>query len=212
MEVKSVTLSGDGSFYKNMYSSSIRFHRMKALIHHSYLSYKGVKGYPCTQDCGPNGSCRCGLCVKGDNSNNCDLPDCQECSHDIFQNILLYSFLFVIVCFHLFYALLTIFINGADFRKEAVFQILGCNCCLCHPDNFKMRHAPSRNRLYRCCRRWPVFRLPPFYLLIICIFILSLAFYNFNKVFEKSFSTISLVMDEEYFPSDHLMLSAVISL
>ena len=212
IQVKSVTLIGDGQFYKNMYSSSIRFHRMKTLIHHAHLSYMGVKGYPCVQDCGPNGSCRCGMCVKGDNSNNCDLPNCQECDYNIYQSFLLFSFIFVTVWFHLFFAILMMLVNGADFRKEALFQILGCNCCLCHPDNFKKRHTPFRNRLFRLCMKWPLFKLPPFYLFLMCVIILSITYYNFNKVFEKSLNTVSMAMDEEYYPSDHLMVTAVIAI
>ncbi|XP_062587961.1 uncharacterized protein LOC134249646 [Saccostrea cucullata] len=212
MEIKAASLTGDGSFYKDKYSSSISFHRLKSLIHHSYLSYMGVTGYACLQDCGPHGSCRCGMCVKGDNSNNCDLPNCQECNQDTYKNIVLFAFVFIFVCFHIFFAVLIIFINGADFRREAVFQILGCNCCLCHPDNFKKHRSSTRVKLFRCCMRWPLFRMPPFYLLLFSILSLAIALYSFNKVFVDSFRTISMVMDEEYYPSDHLMLSAVIAI
>jgi hypothetical protein len=211
LELKSASVTGDGSFYREMYGSSIRFHRIKTLIHHSYLSYMGVAGYSCLQDCGPKGSCRCGMCVKGDNSNNCDIPNCQECNHDTYKNFVLFSFIFGVVCLHLFFAILTMLINGADFRREAVFEILGCNCCLCHPDNFKKQRSSSRNRLFRFCMKWPLFRLPPFYIFIISVISLMFILYSFNGVFGHSLNTISMVMDEEYFPSDHMMLSAVIS-
>lgn len=47
IEVKFVIFFGDGFFYKNMYSFSIRFYRMKVLIYYLYFSYKGIKGYSC---------------------------------------------------------------------------------------------------------------------------------------------------------------------
>ena len=50
--------------------------------------------YTCHQDCGPHGSCRCGVCVKGGDQNNCELPFCYECDAEHFNNFVLIGVLY----------------------------------------------------------------------------------------------------------------------
>lgn len=46
------------------------------------------------QDCGPHGSCRCGVCVKGGDQNNCELPFCQECDAEHYNSFVLIGVLY----------------------------------------------------------------------------------------------------------------------
>ncbi|XP_033744975.1 uncharacterized protein LOC117330650 isoform X2 [Pecten maximus] len=206
-----VHLLGNGTFYKTQYHQRIVMYRFSTLLHSSYLSWYGVTGYPCYQDCGPRGYCRCGVCVRGDNSigKTCNLPDCDECSSRVFINTVIFVILNIFTVIHLFYAVICLLISGADFKGEAVFAILGCNCCLCNPDNFKFVNFNSRKfRIFRGLQKWPPFRLPPYILffmsMISVISLITVGWWNF----EPSLDTIYSIMDEEYFPSDHLMVVA----
>lgn len=199
---------GDGATYRAKFNNSLMYSRTKTLLYNSYLSYKNTIGYSCEHDCGPNGSCRCGICVKGGNQNGCLLPECSECNSKTFQNALTYLFIFLFTIIHLFYGILSVLLTGSNYKRDAVFSILGCNCCLCNrklfaPQNFN----PRKYRFLKWCRLWPLFKLPPYLLLFISMLILILLYlFVKNVVFVESFKTINSVMDEEFYPSDHLML------
>ncbi|OWF48749.1 uncharacterized protein LOC110452657 [Mizuhopecten yessoensis] len=141
-----VHLQGNGTIYKSHYYQRIVTERLRTLLHSSYLSWYGVTGYPCFHDCGPRGYCRCGVCVRGDNpiGTTCTLPECEECSSRVFIYIVIFVILNILTVIHLFYAVVCLLISGADFKGEAVFAILGCNCCLCNPDNFRPLNFNSR--------------------------------------------------------------------
>ncbi|KAK3579046.1 hypothetical protein CHS0354_029903 [Potamilus streckersoni] len=64
-QVLDAVLSGNGSYYRQHFQGTIHYHRFVIIIESAFLSYMGYFGYPCLQDCGPHGSCRCGVCVKG---------------------------------------------------------------------------------------------------------------------------------------------------
>ncbi|XP_060083400.1 uncharacterized protein LOC132562661 [Ylistrum balloti] len=210
-EPHGVYLLGNGTAYKTHYYQRIITERFRTLLHSSYLSWYGVTGYSCFQDCGPRGYCRCGLCVKGDHpvGSTCMSPDCDECSGHIFIFTVIFVIFIIFTIIHLFYAIICLLISGADFKGEAVFAILGCNCCLCSPDNFKPLNFNSRKfRIFRGLSKWPLFRLPPYILffmsLISAISLMTVGWWNFGQ----SLGTIYSVMDEELFPSDHLMVVA----
>ncbi|GFO01929.1 endonuclease/exonuclease/phosphatase family protein [Plakobranchus ocellatus] len=79
-QVKRTFLSGQGESYRDEFIFSILLSRAKRVLRSGYDSFIGKTGYSCLHDCGPHGSCRCGVCVKGGNQLNCDLPDCFECN------------------------------------------------------------------------------------------------------------------------------------
>ncbi|KAJ8301501.1 hypothetical protein KUTeg_020488 [Tegillarca granosa] len=201
---------GDGATYRAKFNHSIMYYRTKILLYNSYLSYKNTIGYSCEHDCGPHGSCRCGICVKGGNQNGCLLPECSECNRKTFQNVLCYLFVFSFTIIHLFYGILSVLLTGSNYKRDAVFSILGCNCCLCNrklftPQNFN----PRKYKFLKWCRLWPLFRLPPYLLLAISMLSLIIIYLVLkNLVFSESLKTINSVMDEEFYISDHLMLIA----
>ena len=210
--MKSVSLLGNGSRYKDLYRPSIHWSRFTSIIHSSYLSYYGVDGYPCLHDCGPRGSCICGVCRTGGNKDTCTLKDCDICSGALFKTLVFKSILLGIIVFHLFYACILILVVGAGSYSESVFSILGCNCCLCNP-KLCMRTVKvysRRHSFLKVCQVWPVFRLPPYTQLFLSVlsFILFLTYMRswLHEVIDLTYAT----MEEEFFPSDHLMLTAEI--
>ena len=208
IRVHTADLSGDGKFYRDRYSGSVIYHRLRTVIHDSYLSYNGTKGYSCVQDCGPNGSCRCGVCVKGGNQNSCLLPDCVECNSHIYKMYITFIIIAIIIGLHLFYSIVVILVTGSDFRREEISAILGCNCCLCNNNLFRRNnvYVSRRHRLFRICHKWPLFQLPPYLLWVISMMLAFVTFFSGKYIFHESLRTIYSVMDEEYFPSDHRML------
>lgn len=185
--------------------------RLRTVISSAYQAWYGMTGYPCFHDCGPRGVCRCGVCVRGDNSvgNTCLLQECEECSSRTFINVVIFLTLSIFTSIHLLYSIICLLISGADFKGEAMFAILGCHCCLCSPDNFQSPNFNSRKyRLFRGVRKWPPFRLPPYVLfsltVILAVLLLMIGWWNFQQMYTTVFS----IMDEEFYPSDHLMLIA----
>ena len=211
IEVMGATLSGNGTTYRHQYKSGIGLHRLQTILSHAALSYQGTSGYSCLHDCGPHGSCRCGICVAIGNEKTCNLPYCGECNGEIYRNYIIVACIAIVILLHLFYAALSILITGANFRGESVFSILGFNCCLCNPDLFrKPKLLTRRSQFLKIFFKWPFFRLPPCYLLVIsCIAFLFLIFYV-KSIFARTLKSVYNVLEEEYFPSDHLMLTVII--
>ncbi|EDO43890.1 predicted protein [Nematostella vectensis] len=76
-----------GGHYMSAYYHALnKWHRLVTVLHHTNLSTSTSITYTCHQDCGPHGSCRCGVCVRGGNKNNCDLQFCYECD-DTFETV-----------------------------------------------------------------------------------------------------------------------------
>lgn len=99
--VKTV-LFGKGSTYKETYSTRSYVTRMKTIINMAKEQWNGNNiAYSCHLDCGPHGSCRCGVCVGGGNKLSCDLPSCSECTASLYNIVLLlyYSMLLYVVSF-----------------------------------------------------------------------------------------------------------------
>ncbi|KAK3101761.1 hypothetical protein FSP39_006160 [Pinctada imbricata] len=207
----SAELTGDGRFYKDLYSGSIMYHRFRTVIQSAFLSYRGIAGYSCLQDCGPNGSCRCGVCVKGGNQNNCQLPDCVECNSHIYKLYVAFIMISLTLLIHLFYAVVIILVTGSDYRREELFNILGCNCCLCNKNLYR-KGTSRKHKLLKLLQRWPLFRLPPYLLLVLTLIMLLVTYFYGKSVFADTFKTVYSVMEEEYFPSDHLMLTVGINI
>lgn len=85
-----------GSSYKNSYYYSLlnTWYRLQTVMSFANKSLEGGSiTYTCHQDCGPHGSCRCGVCVQGGDNNNCDLQFCYECTPSHYN-----SFLVLMLC------------------------------------------------------------------------------------------------------------------
>ena len=214
MRVKSAILKGDGKYYKQRYHSSIIFERFLTIARASYLSYSGTKGYSCVHDCGPHGSCQCGVCVSGGNDIGCLLEDCLSCDKTMYQNLIIYTTVFVILVFHLFCAVFAILIIASNSYGDAVYNILGFSCCLMSKELFVSNFQSYRRKysILRICRIWPLFRLPPYFQLLISLIGLLCFYFRARRLFAPALDITYSIMAEEYFPSDHLMLTLEIEI
>ena len=104
LEVMKSGLLGDGKTYQQKYSFWNKWQRLKTVINMARETAQGPPfGYSCHQDCGPHGSCRCGVCVKGGDKNICDLPFCYECDAAHYNSFLLLMILYLTVALFVFY-------------------------------------------------------------------------------------------------------------
>lgn len=207
--IRNTRLAGNGTLLNPSHHNSVVFSRFKSLLYSAYLARVPVAGHTCLQDCGPNGSCRCGMCVSGDDKNNCLLNECSECDSNTFFYFLIFSISFLIVLLHLMLSVVLILVTASHFEGHAIFSILGCNCCLCNPQLFVTRKV-RRHMFFRCCYRWPLFNVPPFFLFVLSVVALILLLFIMKKFFKSSLATINSIMTEEYYPSDHLLLTATL--
>ena len=75
--------------------------RLKTITSMAKQQWDGNKlNYTCHIDCGPHGSCRCGICSAGGDTLNCDLENCIECTaaHYNIIIILYYSLIIFTTC------------------------------------------------------------------------------------------------------------------
>lgn len=208
IEVVDGHLSGTGNKYRSQYKTSIILNRFRTVLNHAALSYYKTSGYSCLHDCGPHGSCRCGVCVAIGNEHTCQLPDCEECSGDIYRHYVILLCIAVFVLIHLFYSVLSILITGAKFRGESVYTILGFKCCLFNPDLYKRPILMTRrSKFLKICNKWPLFKLPPCHLLLISSIVVNVVFISAKFMFVNTLKSINKILDEEFYPSDHLMLT-----
>lgn len=102
LEVESVKLIGDGSEYKRKYSLWNKLARLKTVLAMAGASSSNSFSYTCHQDCGPHGSCRCGICVSGPD-NSCKLLSCSECDLSHYNSYLVVRVaIFVYISFVLY--------------------------------------------------------------------------------------------------------------
>ncbi|XP_045166717.2 uncharacterized protein LOC123530085 isoform X2 [Mercenaria mercenaria] len=210
LHVKSVKLIGNGDRYKQRYKAAIHWSRFTNIIQSAYLSYKGVTGYPCKHDCGPRGSCQCGVCVAIGNKQDCLLPNCDTCNNSTFKSLVAHSILFVMVMFHLFYAIVLILTIGANSYGDTLYSILGFKCCLFNPKLCKFRGTSFRRKqkFIKVSQVWPVFWLPPYVQFFGSLIVLLFLCMYTKTVFRTVLDLTYTVLDEELFPSDHLMVVA----
>ena len=91
------TLHGQGKGYKDGYSFWNYVSRFKTISKMSKMRWNGQDlNYTCYLDCGPHGSCRCGVCIGGGDALNCDLSNCTECTAAVY-NIILFLYYFLII-------------------------------------------------------------------------------------------------------------------
>ncbi|CAH1784065.1 unnamed protein product [Owenia fusiformis] len=193
-------LTGNGTQYKALYSSHIIWNRMRNVLYAGYETYLGFKGRSCRYDCGPNASCRCGICVSGGDKNICNAPDCPECSEKIYRIFLVYTaawtLIFVIFLYSVFR--LVYILNKRHPDSE--------DCCICNPELYNTVRI-RRSNIKCLLRIFPCLKLPPFFLFIFGLFSLFTLLIIGSHLFKEPLSIIYKVIPEEYFPSDHLMLT-----
>ena len=88
--------------------------------------------YTCHLDCGPRGSCRCGVCVGGGDALNCDLHNCTECTAAHY-NIILFMYYFLII-----YLIGVIYLAFCIYAKHT--QIRGLRRLILCPRWFGYKH------------------------------------------------------------------------
>lgn len=94
LQVISAEIYGDGKIYQQKYSLQNKWQRLKTTFQMAKETAYGPRfKYTCHQDCGPHGSCRCGVCVKGGDQNNCELPFCKECDAEHYNSFVLIAVL-----------------------------------------------------------------------------------------------------------------------
>lgn len=106
LQVISAEIHGDGKTYQQTYSLQNTWQRLKTTFQMAKETANGPRfKYTCHQDCGPHGSCRCGVCVKGGDLNNCELPFCQECNAEHYNSFVLIGVLYASAVAFIFYIL-----------------------------------------------------------------------------------------------------------
>lgn len=117
----SAEIHGDGKVYQQKYSLQNKWQRLKKVFLMAKETANGPHfKYTCHQDCGPHGSCRCGVCVKGGDKNNCELPFCYECDAEHFNNFLLLFVLYSTAVVFILYILIKILIQRCFATKRRV--------------------------------------------------------------------------------------------
>lgn len=209
IEVIHTDLYGQGRPYYYRCYSSIILRRVMSVLRSAFDSFLGKTGYPCLHDCGPHGSCRCGICVKGGNKLNCDIPDCAECNGHSLILFVLIVFPIVLTLALIGFFIIRTLIMTANFRQEDLFAILGYRCCLFNVGLFRRQSLPRRVKLY-LGRASVLLRLPPLPMIAICVITLIFLCLVFLSCFQTNMKFIYAILQEELFPSDHLMVVAKI--
>ena len=80
--------------------------------------------YTCHIDCGPHGSCRCGVCVGGGNALNCDLYNCRECTPAHYNIIQFLYYFLIIYTISAIYSVFCIYAKHTQVKTLRKFIIL----------------------------------------------------------------------------------------
>lgn len=121
LQVVSAEINGDGKIYQQKYSLQNKWQRLKkAYLMAKETAYGPRFKYTCHQDCGPHGSCRCGVCVKGGDTNNCELPFCFECNAEHFNNFILIFVLYSTTLVFFLYILIKMLIQRCFSKMRRV--------------------------------------------------------------------------------------------
>ena len=206
IHVLSSTLSGNGTIFKERFFSHIVWHRAWSMIGAMYANQKGISGTRCVHDCGPHASCRCGLCVAGGDKNKCALPDCDECSSQLFKMFVVCVIILSVIGGFIIYSVLRVMqtMNHRSYRN--CLNISFCDWfCLCDANMFigtTKKSAKSRG----------LNRIPPMVLLILSLLVFLIFFEFVLLTFKESIDSVYAIIPEELYPSDHLMLSAKIKI
>ncbi|CAL1548175.1 unnamed protein product [Lymnaea stagnalis] len=197
--------AGDGVDYKRHYYLSVLLSRAKAIIKTSFDAFVGKTGYSCLQDCGPHGSCRCGVCVTGGNQHNCNIPDCSECGNNKFIIFILITVPLFTAVSTVFFSIVKILLVSSRFSQQDLWDILGYRCCLFNKQLFLCKAVPRRYKA-NLSRFLLLCQLPPVLLLLLMSFVIFGLCVSFYLILKDSINLAYAVLPEEMFPSDHLMV------
>lgn len=200
-------LAGNGTDFRNYNYQNVIISRAKTILRTSFDAVFGRSGYSCLQDCGPHGSCRCGICISGGNQNNCNIPDCAECSSLTFISFLALMIPFGICLLVLFFSVLKILIVSTKLRHEDILEIFGYRCCLFNKNLFNFPTVPRKYKM-KATKLFYLCKLPPFLLMLIMLILLLLVLLLLRLFFHDNIQLIYSLLPEEMFPSDHLIVFA----
>ena len=201
--VRMAEVRGHGPDYAEKFKHHIRHARQAAILEAAKRTYYRQPGGNCIHDCGPHGSCRCGICVGGGDKNACPVPDCHECTTEFYRHYLIIKFLscaFVLqLCIAAIQIGLSLYRGGTLHRHRTIFQVPTAVSLK------RMRHLYISSCLNMCR---------------------SLAILNFliglgglwtmgawsQAVFGESTELVNNILPEEFNPSDHLMVISEVDL
>ena len=119
LKVISAELHGDGKIYQQKYSLQNKWQRLKTAFRMARETALGPRfKYTCHQDCGPHGSCRCGVCIKGGDKSNCELPFCYECDAEHYHSFVFIGLLYAATAIFLMYILVKVIILRCTLRTR----------------------------------------------------------------------------------------------
>ena len=215
-------LIGNNSEFRYKYFYHIVWSRFENVLRASHDAAAGTVGSSCIHDCGPHASCRCGVCVAGGNANACLTPKCGECTTSGYYAFLLFVAGMAFIVGQLIYAILCVLLvmNDSRRRQESTSEApaticirMSDQCCLCEPELYRSvsdRMKRGGRRCWPCHRACPFSRLPPMFLVVATLLLLT-AFIGFAiVVFEAAIFDVFAIIPEELYPSDHLMLTVTI--
>ena len=78
LQIRSVDVIGDGEYYKQNYFYYVLWDRF----------WQTLNGMKCKIYCGPNGYCKCGVCVKNPHAIVDEMSDCQSTCDDCLNDII----------------------------------------------------------------------------------------------------------------------------
>ncbi|XP_033647637.1 uncharacterized protein LOC117307090 isoform X1 [Asterias rubens] len=218
--VVSCSTIGLGKGYANRYTKHIIWSRLATVLNSSKsLFYNTPSSRGCLHDCGPHGSCRCGVCVSGGNRNNCELPNCPECSSNAYRNCLVVLLLLSVLFAQILVATVLLIKQLRVARRRPFSRCL--RACFCQalrgkpPVSFLPQVSYSRQSavavlMHILC---PLCHLRPIcQIFIYCVCTVLLMLFCYLYLFEDSLRTIYAILPEELNPSDHLMVQSAIIL
>ncbi|KAL8605781.1 hypothetical protein ACOMHN_011143 [Nucella lapillus] len=142
-----VSLHGRGVEYKTRHAADIFTHRLHRVMKAAKESLGQHAGFSCLHDCGPHGSCRCGVCVRaGVSTPPCHLPDCLECSSTVFMQLSFFFFLAAVLFLLAGTATVKILVVASSIDQGGDSLVHGFSCCLCNPDIVRKPTVTARHR------------------------------------------------------------------
>jgi len=178
LKVKSIMVNGKGHLYSLNFAYYL-WHERRL----SVMQAMRTGDSRCEWDCGPHGSCRCGICVSGGNEYTCKHSTCSECST---KKLYMYYFFvtssIVYTCYSVIYIILTVI----HFLRRRYF------------------HIYRKIKRIRCLTNHYIF-LSCLTLCLLNILFVKFAFWDVLRIIEMQ-------LDEELNPSDHLMVIARIEI
>ncbi|XP_071510406.1 uncharacterized protein [Diadema antillarum] len=201
-------LRGWGEEYAVNYKRQVILARRAAVIEAARRTYYGEVGGDCGYDCGPHGSCRCGVCIAGGNKNFCSLPNCRECSVGSYRRYLLARAIFAFFCLQLLLALVQIvlaMIRGSTLGHQGSSMTRTCPLLPLAPSWRHLRHlhfASCLRTVTSSCRNLALVNLTVSLLGLLVLSMLS------RTWFLEALHLIEDVLPEELNPSDHLLVSS----